>query len=141
MPPTNASTTLSVRSCRTMRHRPPPMAERIAISRRRVVARASNRFARLTHPISNTKITDPRTTYSGVRKMRPVVGALLRGEDKRRKELRSQSRQIRLAWGNAGGGMRLTVETNRSTDNRRVASEAPAPQAVTEHDQPGVACD
>ena len=42
-----------------MRRRPPPSAARIAISRFRVVARASNRLPMLTQPIINTNPTVP----------------------------------------------------------------------------------
>ncbi len=54
-PPKSASTTLSVRSCRSIRRRPAPSATRIAISRRLVDARASSRLAMLAQAISNTK--------------------------------------------------------------------------------------
>ena len=46
-PPISDSTTLSVSSCRMMRRRPAPSAERTASSRVRAVARASSRFATL----------------------------------------------------------------------------------------------
>ena len=50
-----------------MRPRDPPTAARIAISRRRPVARASSRFATLAHAISRTKLTAPASTSSDVR--------------------------------------------------------------------------
>ena len=46
-PPIADSSTLSVSSCTMMRPRPAPMAERMAISRRRPVARTSSRLATL----------------------------------------------------------------------------------------------
>ena len=56
-PPAQASTRLSVSSCRTMRPRPAPSVARIASSRDRDAARASIRFATLTHAISSTNPT------------------------------------------------------------------------------------
>ena len=50
----SASTTLSVSSCRTMRHWPAPSAERTAISRARAAPRASSRLATLPQAISST---------------------------------------------------------------------------------------
>ena len=51
-PPSSASVQLSVRSCRTMRACPAPIAIRTAISRCRASPRASSRLATLAHPIS-----------------------------------------------------------------------------------------
>ena len=58
-PPASDSTTLSVSSCRMIRPREPPIAARIAISRRRPVARTSSRFATFAHAMSSTKLTAP----------------------------------------------------------------------------------
>ena len=63
-PPTNDSMRLSVSSCRMMRPRPAPMAARTAISRLRVVARASSRFATFAHAMSSTKLTAPSSSQS-----------------------------------------------------------------------------
>ena len=62
MPPMADSSTLSVSSWRTMRPRPAPMAERMAISRERPVARASSRLATLAQAISSTQPTAPSRT-------------------------------------------------------------------------------
>ena len=66
-PPASESSTLSVSNCPTMRLRPAPSAARIAISRRRIVARASNKFATFAHAISSTQPTAPSNTSSDVR--------------------------------------------------------------------------
>ena len=70
MPPTSDSTTLSVSSWRMMRPRDPPIAARMAISRRRPVARTSRRFATLAQAISRTKLTAPPSTSSDDRTFR-----------------------------------------------------------------------
>ena len=59
-PPITASTRLSVTSCRTMRRRPAPSAERTASSRVRTVARASSRLATLAQQMRSTNPTTPR---------------------------------------------------------------------------------
>ncbi len=56
-PPTAARARLSTSSWRTMRARVAPRARRSAISRRRVLARASSRFATLLHATSRTRAT------------------------------------------------------------------------------------
>ena len=61
-PPASERIMLSVNNCRMIRPRPAPIAARIAISRRRPTARASNRFATLAQAISSTKLTAPRST-------------------------------------------------------------------------------
>ena len=61
-PPIAESSTLSVSSCAMMRPRPAPIAERIAISRRRPVARTSSRLATLAQAISSTRPTAPSST-------------------------------------------------------------------------------
>ena len=53
-PPITASTTLSVRACRTSRLRGAPRADRTEVCSFRVVARTSIRLARLAHAISST---------------------------------------------------------------------------------------
>ncbi len=63
-PPANDSMRLSVSSCRMMRPRPAPMAARTAISRLRVVARASSRFATFAQAMSSTKLTAPSSSQS-----------------------------------------------------------------------------
>ena len=61
-PPSTASRTLSVSSCRTIRPRPAPIAERMLISLSRVADCASSRFARFTHAIRSTRPTTPIIT-------------------------------------------------------------------------------
>ena len=56
-PPRDASRTLSVSSCRMMRRRPAPSAERTAISRERPADRARVRLATFAHAISSTRAT------------------------------------------------------------------------------------
>ena len=62
-PPAAPSTRLSVIIWRTTRHRPAPIAERTASSRRRAVCRASNRFATFAHATASNKPTAPNSTY------------------------------------------------------------------------------
>ena len=62
VPPRNAISRLSVSSCRTMRHRLPPIESRIAISFCLADARAKSRFATFAQAISNTNPTAARTT-------------------------------------------------------------------------------
>ena len=57
VPPTSASTTLSVRSWRMSRRALAPRAAREAISFSRTADRASSRLATFTHAISRTKAT------------------------------------------------------------------------------------
>ena len=61
-PPAAPISRLSVRSCRTSRPRPAPIAARSAISRSRTDARASSRFATFVHAISSTQATAPSST-------------------------------------------------------------------------------
>ena len=56
-PPSAASSTLSVNSCRIRRQRPAPTASRTLISALRKAARASSRFATLAQAISSTSAT------------------------------------------------------------------------------------
>ena len=51
--------TASVSSCRTIRNRPAPSAERIEISRCRTEARASSRLATFEQAMSSTSVTAP----------------------------------------------------------------------------------
>ena len=71
-PPSIESSTLSVSSWRTMRLRPAPMAERMAISRARPVARASSRLATFAQAISSTQPTAPNRTKSAARTLRTM---------------------------------------------------------------------
>ena len=66
-PPAIESRMLSVSSCRMIRPREPPTAARMAISRRRPVARARRRFATFAQAISSTRLTAPTSTSSDVR--------------------------------------------------------------------------
>ncbi len=63
--PRRASSMLSDSSCRITRDRDAPIACRTAISRSRVLARASRRFARLAHAISKTSPVVARRIHSG----------------------------------------------------------------------------
>ena len=63
-PPASESTRFSVSHCATRRPRPAPSARRIAVSRRRDVARASSRFDTFAHAISSTRPTAPTSTSS-----------------------------------------------------------------------------
>ena len=53
-PPSAAGSSASIRSCRATWNRPAPSARRVASSRRRALARASDRLAMLMAPISST---------------------------------------------------------------------------------------
>ncbi len=61
-PPSAESTTLSTSSCRMMRARLAPKAERSAISFARTVARASRRLATFALAIKSTQATAPKST-------------------------------------------------------------------------------
>ena len=63
-PPANASTRHSVNTCRTTRPRVAPIANRTATSRRRVVPRASRRFATFAQTMSSTTTTAASSTRS-----------------------------------------------------------------------------
>ena len=65
--PPSASSTLSIRSCRTTRHRLAPSAARIAISRSRAVDRASSMLATLAQAISNSSATAAPSVNSVLR--------------------------------------------------------------------------
>ena len=65
--PSIASTRLSVSSCLISRRRLAPMASRMAISRLRVLPRASSKLAMLTQAISSTKLTAPNSTSTDLR--------------------------------------------------------------------------
>ena len=64
-PPASAMTRLSIRSCRSSERRAAPNARRMAISRRRDAARASNKLATLAQAISSTKPTSAIRAVSG----------------------------------------------------------------------------
>src|SRR5258708_3724244 len=66
-PPARDNITLSVSNCRINAPRPAPIAARMAISRLRIVARASSRFATLAQAINSTKLTAPTNTSSDFR--------------------------------------------------------------------------
>ena len=61
IPPARPSSVFSVRSWRTSRARPAPIAVRSAISRRRDADRDSSRFATFAEAISSTKPTAPNS--------------------------------------------------------------------------------
>ncbi len=61
-PAARARTRLSVRSWRTIRPRPAPIADRTVISRRRLLPRARVRLATLTQAMRRTKPTAPSRT-------------------------------------------------------------------------------
>src|SRR5205085_422384 len=64
-PLSDASRTLSVSSCRTMRNRPAPTLSRSAISRLLAAARTRRRLATLAHARARIKPTKVSSTYSG----------------------------------------------------------------------------
>jgi len=66
-PPITARSRLSVSNCPISRARLAPSAVRIAISRSRTVARASNRLATFADAMSSTNATAPRSTSSAER--------------------------------------------------------------------------
>ena len=72
-PPANESSTLSVRSWRTIRPRPAPIAARIAISRDRTPARASSRLATFAQAMSSTAVTAPSRIRSAGRTLRTMI--------------------------------------------------------------------
>ena len=73
--PMTASSNPSVTSCRINRARPPPNAARTASSRSRAVARASSRFATLTHAMRSTRSVAPNSIQrSGA--LAPTTSAL-----------------------------------------------------------------
>ena len=61
-PPSTATMTLSVRSWRTMRARPAPIAARIETSRMRPSPRTRRRFATFAHAMRSTMPTAPSMT-------------------------------------------------------------------------------
>ena len=63
-PPTMESRQLSVSNCRSTRAQLAPSAARIANSRLRAAARASNRFATFAHAINKTSPTAPNNVRS-----------------------------------------------------------------------------
>ena len=74
-PPVIASSRLSIRDCRSSRHRPAPSAARIVNSRIRPVERTSNRLLTFTQAISKTKPTAPSSSHR-VGPMPPIILAL-----------------------------------------------------------------
>ena len=72
-PPASDNKTLSVSSCRIRRPRPAPIAARMAISRCRMVARASRRFATLAQAMRSTRLTAPSKTSSAFRTSPTIV--------------------------------------------------------------------
>src|SRR6266849_3951986 len=66
-PPTDASSTLSVSSCLTMRHRPAPKATRMPTSFSRVASRERVRLATLAQAIRRTSVTAPNSMRSRAR--------------------------------------------------------------------------
>ena len=75
--PPAASSALSTSSCRTMRPRLAPIAARIAISRSRMVARASSMLATLQQAITSSRLTAPNSVYSTARKSRTTQSTTL----------------------------------------------------------------
>ena len=70
--PASPSTSDSVSSWRTTRHRPAPSARRSATSLRRAEPRASSRFATLAQAASSTRLTSPMRTSNDRRYCRRV---------------------------------------------------------------------
>ena len=92
MPPSAASTRLSVSTCLTMRPRPAPIAARIASSRERAASRASSRLATLPQAISSTSADrgqQDEQPQSGSRRRRTRSAA------RRRRSLAIEVRMIR----------------------------------------------
>ena len=75
IPPSTASTRLSVSSCLMMRPRAAPSADRTAISRVRAAARASSRLATFAQHRSSTKPTTPSRNIDVVAKSLPTMPA------------------------------------------------------------------
>jgi hypothetical protein len=71
-PPLSEISRLSVSSCLTSRCRLAPIASRTAISRRRSVARASSRLARLTHANKSTSAHGGEQSSEGEDRIRYV---------------------------------------------------------------------
>ena len=88
-PPTTASSTLSVSSCRTSTPRPAPSAARIASSRARTVARAISRLATFATTISSTQSTAPSST----------IKRRARGADQHVLQRPRQRREVRIGVG------------------------------------------
>jgi hypothetical protein len=72
-PPIDASSALSVSSCRTTCQRLAPNASRITISRWRADARARVKLATFAQAISNTVAITPQRTHKAVCSERPTV--------------------------------------------------------------------
>ena len=92
MPPAIARMRLSVISWRTKRLRSAPMDSRMAISRLRVRARASNRFATFEHAMIRMSVTSPisiltRASSCGVSRTR------------RSSSVRTVMRKLRFVFG------------------------------------------
>ena len=77
-PPMSDSTRLSVSSCRMMRRRPAPSADRTASSRVRTVARASSRLATLAQQMRSTNPTTPRNSIDVSRRSLPMSESCIR---------------------------------------------------------------
>src|SRR6185503_11481858 len=73
------------------------------------------------------------------KRMGPIIRALLRREDERRPQLWREGRHGVLGCRDADDGVRLTIETYRTADDRSVARESPYPEAVTEYNEANVA--
>src|SRR5438309_536503 len=74
--PASERSRLSTKSCRTMRERGAPNAERTASSRRRPVPRMRRRFATLAHAIRRRNPTDASNTQSGRRTPRVTSSSI-----------------------------------------------------------------
>ena len=73
IPPSTVRTRLSTICCCTSRRRPAPSAARRDVSRPRLVARTSSRFARLEHAITSTSTTEASATSRGTRALPATV--------------------------------------------------------------------
>ncbi len=85
--PIDASTRLSVSTCRARRQRPAPIAARTLHSWRRLAERASSRFARFAEAISRTTSTAAKSVHEA-RRMSPICRSRS-GRTTRRSSLRN----------------------------------------------------
>ena len=110
-----------MRNWRTMRMRPAPSAERIAISRTRAAVRARSRLATLTQATSRTMPTAPSRTSNELR-VEPVTTSFKRRTMTRRPAVDGPAIALSsccAASSPTPGRSRATTESNRPSHNRR----------------------
>ena len=126
-PPAAASTTHSARTCCTIRVRLAPIAIRTAISRCRVVPRASSRFATLAQTMRSTAATAARSTRSAGRRPSTIRSLMPR----------TSNRGTFSAGALAGGGGTIALPMTFAS-SRAAVSETPGrkrPNSVTRGDR------